>query len=171
MLLLPLSKCFEEWTRIYSYATDVAKASNIEIGINEQAPNSRQRRCPRHLEDSIIYTSIGGENRQGSSTVSHQYKINVYFPIIDTFLAELWLRFNEKNIEIMNAIGSLSPTSSSFLDPEKVNPFAIFYNLDSQLLTMELGLAKHILTNKSLGSSLKDLYLLYKQLSLHSLKL
>ena len=67
-------------------------------------------------------------------------------------LNELNRRFSDPNLDLMRAIQSCNPESSSFLDPEKLLPFIDTYNLDKELLPDECALAKHTLVGKNISS-------------------
>ena len=78
-------------------------------------------------------------------STSNDYKISLYYSILDTFLVELKERFTSKNMDIMKAIQACSPQSDNFLDVEMLEPLADNYNLDISLLIMEAALAKRTL--------------------------
>ena len=94
------------------------------------------------MQDGIVLAPTG--TREALST-SQQYKVNLYFPVTDSFLAELNRRFSQENIEIMRAIHAFNPDSEHFLDPTQLKPIALAYNLDYELLSMESTLAKRTL--------------------------
>ena len=94
------------------------------------------------MQDGIVLAPTG--TREALST-SQQYKVNLYFPVIDSFLAELNRRFSQENIEIMRAIHAFNPDSEHFLDPTQLKPIALDYNLDFELLSLESTLAKRTL--------------------------
>lgn len=129
----------EEWDKLFCYAQSVAEVKHIDI-TNPRPP--RQRQLPQHFQDCIVLAPTG--TWEALST-SQQYKVNLYFPAIDTFLAELNCHFSQENIEIMRAIHTFSPDSEHFLDPTQLKPIALDYNLDYELLSMELTLAKRTL--------------------------
>ena len=136
---LELFRTDGEWDKLFCYAEKVAEVKNIEI-TNPRPP--RQRRLPQNLQDGIVLAPTG--TREPLST-SQQYQINLYFPVLDTFLAELNRRFSQENIEIMRAIHAFNPDSEHFLDPTHLKPIALTYNLDYELLCMESTLAKRTL--------------------------
>ncbi len=136
---LELFRTNEEWDKLFCYAEKVAEVKNIEI--TNPRP-TRQRVLPQRLQDGIVLAPTG--TREYLST-SQQYKVNLYFPVLDAFLAELNRRFSQENIEIMRAIHSLNPDSEHFLDPTHLKPIALTYNLDYKLLCMESTLAKRTL--------------------------
>ena len=70
--------------------------------------------------------------------------MNIYFPVLDSFLVELKERFNSQNGEIMKAIQACSQ-SSSFLDPTSLIALTENYELDYSSLSMEAKLAKRTL--------------------------
>ena len=81
---------------------------------NDSSHRRRARRVPRRLDDTaIIYESIGYRNVI-TETSSNQYKVNLYYPVLDSFMAEIDRRFNSENIEVMRAAQCFSPDSPSF---------------------------------------------------------
>ena len=80
---------------------------------------------------------------------SHDFKISVYFPILDSILSELKKRFDSKNIGLMKAVQSCSPSSAEFLEMDRLMPLVESYGfIDKELLRMECVLAKRTLANK-----------------------
>ena len=77
-----------------------------------------------------------------------QYKIELYFPVLDTFVAEMDRRFTSQNIEVMKAIRSCSPESDHFLDPNSLTSMVEAYGLDADSITMEAALAKRLEADK-----------------------
>ena len=73
-----------EWEKIFDYAKKVAKVNKIEINVNVQL--RRHRQVPRRFEDGIICEST--EAREILSSSQH-YKVNMYFPVLDSMLSEL----------------------------------------------------------------------------------
>ena len=76
--------------------------------------------------------------------------MNVYFPILDSFLKELNSRFNSRNLLIMGAIQACCPQSKNFLNRHCIQPLCDNYNLDYESLRMEAKLAKRTLSEKQM---------------------
>ena len=128
---LELFRTDGEWDKFFCYAKKVAEVKNIEI-TSPRPP--RERRFPQNLQDGIVLTPTG--TREPLST-SQQYKINLYFPVLNAFVAELNHRFSQENIEITRAIHVFNPDSEHFLDHTHLKPIALTYNLDYELLCIE----------------------------------
>ena len=147
----------KEWDKLFVYAKDVANVNEIDTC---PVP-SRQRRPPPHLENDFITTATGGTREH--LTISVDYKVNLYFPVLDAFLAELnsaLVSFSQKNINLMRSISSLCPKTSSFLNPVCLKPLASTYDLDYDALCMESILASRTLVNtelETLGDVLREL--------------
>lgn len=71
------------WSHLFSYVQQVAELNEIAVTEYQQ---KRQRRLPSWFEDSLVQESVG--SRESVST-SDGYKVNLYFPIVDSFLVEL----------------------------------------------------------------------------------
>ena len=95
-------------------------------------------------------------------STSDEYKVDVYLPILDSFLGELKecfstrnvkimkARFSTRNVKIMKAIQACSPQSKDFLDPDSLlHSLTENYSMDHSSLTMEAKLAKRTLAGKS----------------------
>ena len=136
----------EEWNKLFCYAQSVAEVNQIPI--TSPRPH-RQRQLPKHLQGGIVLAPTG--TRENLST-SQQYKVNLYFPVLDAFLAELGRRFSQENIGIMKAIQAFHPDSEHFLNHTRLEPLALTYNLDFELLSMESTLAKRTLEKTDMES-------------------
>ena len=82
--------------------------------------------------------------------------------MLDTFLVELNRQFNQENVDLMKAIQSFHPASEHFLNHNDMEPLALNYSLDFQLLSMESILAKRTLENidkqmESVGDVFREL--------------
>ena len=130
-----------EWGKVFKYVQDVATLHHIDVSTSRP---QRQRQVPRRLEDGFVLDTTG--SRDVLST-SEQFKISVYFPILDAMLSELDHRFTDKNLELMRAIQACHPQSIHFLQQDKVLPLANSYSLNSDCLSMECSLVKRTLKN------------------------
>ena len=119
----------EEWGKLFRYA-DEAKVSHIDT----TGCQPRQRQPPQRLQDGIVLAPTGA--REPMST-NEQYKVNLYFPVLDSFPAELQYRFSRKNINLMKAIQALHPQSANFLEHSDLKPLALAYDLDYKTLCLE----------------------------------
>ena len=101
----------EMWHKLYTYIERIATHNCITISL----PSSRRtRQPPKHLSSSVILDTTGSR-QPVSNTAFDEYKIKFYFPVLDSFLAEISRRFDFKNLMIMKAIQSCNPTSKFFL--------------------------------------------------------
>ena len=113
----------EYWSKVYKYATDIAQLHSIDI---QQTTTKRKRRAPTHLADSVVLESIGSRD---NLTTSEELKTQLYFPVLDKFLYQLELRFDSKNVVVMNGIAACSPSSRMFLSYPNLKLFAEYYNI------------------------------------------
>ena len=90
----------EYWSKVYKYATDIAQLHSIDI---QQTTTKRKRRASTHLADSVVLESIGSRD---NLTTSEELKTQLYFPVLDKFLYQLELRFDSKNVVVMNGIAA-----------------------------------------------------------------
>ena len=128
----------DEWKKILSYCKDVSRVHTIP---SRSSSSARESRVSCMLDDSFVFESIGSRN------LSPDYKVTLYYPVIDAFLSELDRRFSEKNKFIMQALQACCPRSSNFLELDHLQPLISTYNLDESTLEMEVSLAKRSLVN------------------------
>ena len=150
----------EMWHKLYTYIERIANHHCIEI-----SPPSvrRTRQPPKHLSSSVIFDTTG--SRQPVTNIaSDEYIIKFYFPVLDSFLAEISRRFDTKNLNIMKAIQSCHPTSKFFHVTDSLQPLVDAYHLPKDKIEMEASLAKRMLEGKELAS-IGDVLLELKPLS------
>jgi len=142
---LQLFRTDEEWDNHYKYITE--SASFFGIDVTPRRPR-RMRQVPRRLQEGILLESTGYRE---ATTTSTEFKVAVYFPILDSMINEIHKRFDHKNVALMKAVHSCNPSSSSFLEIENILPLAEAYNFfDKTLLGMECTLASRTLADKEL---------------------
>ena len=137
------------WNRRFTYIESVAKLHSIDIIGNRL---SRKRKLPSHLcnADTVLLESTGSCE---ALTTSQQFKVGLYYPVLDAFLMELNRRFSGRNLELMKAIHACNPQCCQFLEPEQLQPLVDCYNLDSESVRMESILCKQTLAKKTMGST------------------
>ncbi len=134
------------WENVFKYVQDVAALHGITV--TPPRPR-RQGQLPRRLESGFVLEATGSREEL---ITSDQFKISLYFPILDAMLSELKRRFTDKNLEHMRAIQSCSPQSPHFLQSDKLFPLANSYSLDIDSLSMECTLAKRTVNGKDMDS-------------------
>ena len=79
------------------------------------------------------------------------YRSQYYYPVIDSLLTELHLRFSNLSLSLMKSVQACSPKkSSNFLDISLLQSFIEHYDLNSNELAIELIQAKKILHKKDI---------------------
>ena len=136
----------EEWIKLYKYVMDVASLHNIEVAPQR---SQRQRTMPKRFEDVIVLESTGSRE---TATTNDNYKISLYFPVLDAMISELRSRFEDKNVQIMRAIQCCNPNSTHFLDVDSLAPLIESYNLSKDSLSAECLIAKRTLNGKNISS-------------------
>lgn len=102
-----------------AYIKNVAEKHDVPL--ESPAHGRRSREPPRRYNDGFIYASTGSRPCRGTG-MELDYKVLLYYPILDCFLAELKQRFTDKNQEIMKAIHACQPTSNKFLEINELQP-------------------------------------------------
>ena len=93
-----------------------------------------------------LLESIGSRD---NLTTSEELKTQLYFPVLDKFLYQLELRFDSKNVVVMNGIAACSPSSCMFLSYPNLKLFAEYYNISTDNLQVEVALLSKVIPNKS----------------------
>ena len=94
------------WDHLYKYTQDVAKLNNVPLLPVATGRPCHSKQIPKRLERGIVLQSTG--SRQ-SVSIAEEFKVSLYFCILDSMLGELKHRFDKKNLEIMKAIKSCNP--------------------------------------------------------------
>ena len=144
------------WQHLYEYTEQVANLNSIPVTVHSK----RQRRVPHRFDDSVVLESVG--SRDTDHTIN-ECKVSIFFPILDTFIVELKLRFTSKNMSIMKAIQACSdPQDEKFFDPDTLAPLSHNYHLDHAMVSMEALLAKRAIVSKNniegISNVLKELH-------------
>src|SRR6218665_973091 len=84
---------------------------------------------------------------------------DIYYPVIDTALSEVYRRFGVANSNIMSGIRALTPGSGQFLECSSITKFAEQYKSNVADLALELKQMKRI------RSSAKQLTILCQNLA------
>ena len=96
------------WDRLFTYVESVAKLHSIDI-IRHRP--SRKRKLPSRLCNTVILESTGSSE---TLTTSQEFKVGLYYPILDAFLMELNHRFSGRNVELMRAIHAIYIALNSY---------------------------------------------------------
>lgn len=107
---------------VSAYDESVARLHSIDV-IGSRP--SRKRKLPS-LCEAVILESTGSSE----AATSQQFKIGLYYPILDAFLMELNQRFSERNVEIVRAIRACSPQCAQFLESAQLQLPVDGYGLD-----------------------------------------
>ena len=132
----------DEWEKVFAYCENVAQMHNIPT-----IECTRSRRPPKRFDDGVVLETTGVRDR---GSTSDNYKISLYYPVLDSFLSELKRRFTNKNKAIMQALQTCCPTSCHFFDINHLQPLITTYNLDLEALRSETQVAKRTLAGKEL---------------------
>lgn len=141
------------WSHIYKYVEVVAALPHINV-----PPQRLQRQRPRRLEGGIVLETIGSLE---TVAASEQFRVLLYFPILDAMILELQRRFSNKNLEHTKAVQACSPNSPHFLQPQNLLPLAESHGLNMSLQSIECSLAKNTLKASDLDSISKVLLEIY----------
>ena len=137
--------------KIYKYVNDIAALHDIrETPLRPQ----RQKRVPKRLADTIIMETTGTSTRNTVDNThthnSENFKVCLYYPILDTMISELQKRFDSKNLELMRAFQCCVPESPHFLEIDHLLPAVAVYQLNKDSLSMECVIAKRTLKDKDI---------------------
>ncbi len=137
------------WEKIYLYSQSIAGLHCIELFPPVQ---TRQRRLPRHW-DGLVLETTGARHHLSTSD---DYNRAIYYPVLDAFLSEMSRRFDEKNVNIMQAIQACNPHSMNFFSSSALLPLIEAYDLDEDAIEMEAKLARKTLGKKDNVNTIID---------------
>lgn len=87
--------------------------------------SKRKRTQPFRLNSYHLETVTGEEDDQTTSSVSDFWKKSLYYPIMDTLIANLKYRFSEKNLSMASSVDNFMNLnydgSLEFINHYKVN--------------------------------------------------
>lgn len=83
-------------------------------------------------------------------------RTEIYFPVIDTALAELERRFSANNIAMLGAVCALMPGSDNFLDADILQPMAAHYKSNIDDFNLELRQMKRMIARKTTDNTMPD---------------
>ena len=86
---------------------------------------------PSQFDECAVLESTG----RVCMSANDEYKVDVYLPVLESFLRELHEHFSTRNVKIMKATQACSPQSKDFLDSDSLLPLRIVV-LDHSFLTM-----------------------------------
>ncbi|XP_066978926.1 uncharacterized protein [Macrobrachium rosenbergii] len=97
------------------------------------------------LDGFATSTTRGQEETPDSK---HDFCVNLFYPVLDRFLAELDSRFSEDNKQLLRSISALDPRSSKFFNAEIIEPMAVQYGVELSDLAVEVRQAKRLIQRK-----------------------
>lgn len=124
-----------EWKGVWDKARSLASENNISVNtaLLRHRPQ-RSRTTPRHLDDSIIDTTV----ITSRETPIDEYKTQVYYGTIDVILNEMGARFSKLNLSLLSALDALVPTSDIFLHLPTLSPFLSHYRISEEAVKSEV---------------------------------
>ncbi|CAF3872350.1 unnamed protein product [Rotaria sp. Silwood2] len=137
---------------IYTEITSFCQAHHIDL-----SSTPRQRRVKEvssRFKDVFITSTIGQRDNLNNED---NYRIDLFYPIVDAVLIELNDRFSVHNMEILISISALCPDSENFLQSEILKPFAVEMKADICSLCNEIEVVKSMLKDSKL-ENIVDLY-------------
>ncbi|XP_066975439.1 zinc finger MYM-type protein 1-like [Macrobrachium rosenbergii] len=131
------------WDILWSKAKDMAK--ELDIPVRFAHKSGRKRQQSSMLDGFPTSTTLGQEETPDSK---HDFSVNLFYPVLDRFLAELDSRFSEDNKQLLRSISALDPRSSKFFNAEIIEPMAVQYGVELSDLAVEVRQAKRLIQRK-----------------------
>jgi hypothetical protein len=131
---------------------DESKRTAEKFGLSQDVlPRQarRQTRVPNRMQTDMIVTEPINQGRSEAQTLDEFMRSEIYFPVIDTALAELRRRFSADNIAMLGAVCALMPGSDNFLDADILHPMATHYNSNIDDFNLELRQMKRMIARKT----------------------
>ena len=129
----------DDFSKLYDKINEFAVENNIDL--NVPVRERRAIKSTSRFKNCSITTTVGQREEIGDES---KYRISIFHPVIYSILLEMNDRFSKTNVEILRAISSLSPDSSTFLEIEELKPLCMMLQCDIQLLNNEIEVLKPI---------------------------
>ena len=127
----------------WSKVKDMAK--ELENQVRLARKSGRKRQQSSMFDGFATSTTLGQEETPDSK---YDFCVNLFYPVLDRFLAELDSRFSENNKQLLRSVSALDPRSSKFLNSEIIEPMAVQYGVEISDLAVELRQAKRLIQRK-----------------------
>jgi len=138
---------------------DEAKRTAEEFGLSvDVLPRQARRRTrvPSRLQTDMIVTEPISQGRSEAQTLNEFMRGEIYFPVIDTALAELRRQFSANNVALLGAVCALMPGSDDFLNADILQPMAAHYNSNIDDFNLELRQMKRMIARKTTDNTMPD---------------
>ena len=145
----------EEWGKVWEEAHSMA--TKLDISIESPRPR-RVRRLPARLS-SVVVTA---ESTGSRSIPMDEYRVQIYYSMLDTITEEMNNRFSDLNLTLVGAMQALLPKSDKFLDVDTLVPFLEHYEIDVSEIRVEVMTAKRLVQQSS--KELEFLHHVYAEL-------
>ena len=106
----------------------------------------------------LLISTIG---RPDNVNNEDNYRINLFYPIVDAVIIELNDRFPVHNMEILISISALCTDSETFLHSEILKPFAVEMKIDFCFLCNEIEVIESMLKDSKLENIVDLCYQLH----------
>jgi len=117
----------------------------------EFRPRRRPARTPRRLEGDVMITENIGDR-----PFTSDLRTELYYPTIDTALAELDRRFSTENIAVLMSVGAFIPGSDRFLDIDVLLPLAEQYKSNVDDLKVKVQQIQRMIQRKEAAGTMPD---------------
>ncbi|CAF3969951.1 unnamed protein product, partial [Rotaria sordida] len=137
---------------IYTQITSFCEEHHIDLS---STPRLRRiKTISSRFKNVFVFSTIGQRDNLNNE---NNYRINLFYPIVDAVLIELNDRFSDHNLEILIGISALCPDNENFLQTEILKPFAAQMKADFCSLCNEIQVVKSMLKDSKL-ENIVDLY-------------
>lgn len=143
----------EEFHKLFEEIIEFGIENGIDLSVKVR--QRRKTTTSTRFKDCVISSTLGQREVIGSED---EYRNRIFYPIIDSILVEMHDRFSKSNIEILRAISSLSPDSSTFLEMNNLIYLCRMLKYDDFTLNNEIQVLKPML-KQSKSKDIVDLYL------------
>lgn len=128
----------EFFNKIYNECVQICTENRIDIPSDGSTTisNKRKSKIPKKYENFVV----SGNHLESEDPVQKdEFRTKLLIPALDVIIQELNDRFTG-NDPILRALGSFSPSSDNFLSYSLIEPAAVHYNIDLELLQAQLKL-------------------------------
>ncbi|CAF3612443.1 unnamed protein product [Rotaria socialis] len=142
----------ENFSKIFDQINQFCADNNVDL--NVKVKERRLKTTSTRLKNFLVTSTIG---EREIIDCECKYRTSIFYPVIDSIILEMRDRFSTTNMDILRAVSSLSPESSTFLELTELKALCLMLQCDTSLLKNEIQVFKPML-NQSKSKNITDLF-------------
>lgn len=146
----------KSWIKVWKEVEEMCRINEVPLELPSAGRRTSQH--SRQMDDYIVMETAGQRRNTlvTSDGVETHYRVSVYYPILDTIIAEMNRRFSDENRSLLLSTGACIPDSKSFLKLSAIKPLIDHYKLNEDNLSSEVHEARQYLAKQENIQELSD---------------